>query len=167
MIGFSRAPIACHASQRGLAAGNKTTAGIGSMVGWEILDSPTAPAWQAAAPTPHHPGALEPTRDLMVRRCLISYPGLQVGAGRGPGKRARPCLLAHPAARIAARAHRRGTERSAGQAEQPQPPPRRPRGVMGELRCQRWPVSATGCRRHRLATDHHVSRRGRKTPPRL
>ena len=60
---------------KGLAAGNKNNCvGIGSMVGWEILDLANGLAWQAAAPdTITAPALLEPTRDLLVRRCPISY----------------------------------------------------------------------------------------------
>ena len=78
VIGFFEGAQIVHAMLcvgKGLAAGNKNNCvGIGSMVWWEILDLANGLAWQAAAPdTSTAPALLEPTRDLLVRRCPISY----------------------------------------------------------------------------------------------
>ena len=78
VIGFFEGARIVHAMLcvgKGLAAGNKNNCvGIGSMVGWEILDLANGLAWQAAAPdTITAPALLQPTRDLLVRRCPISY----------------------------------------------------------------------------------------------
>ena len=78
VIGFFEGAQIVHAMLcvgKGLAAGNKNDrVGVGHSVGWEILDLSNGLAWQAAAlDTITAPGLLQPTRDLLVRRCPISY----------------------------------------------------------------------------------------------
>ena len=65
---------------KGLAAGNKNKCvGAGNFVGWEILDlingfdKNKGYGWHGDTGTITAPGLTEPTRELMVRYCPISY----------------------------------------------------------------------------------------------